>query len=228
MRRTRCFASNLPGITVEEEASGKRFVPSGRLASTLLGFVGPTTTMGSRASEYEFDGHPARHARTHDAETDEFARALPFAKPRWIDPPKTRRRHRTDDRLVPAVHGAARARGNRARRSAAANGTAIVMDPNTGALLAVANVPNYDVNAYDEVRRGRAPRPRRDRRVRTGLDLQAHHRDRARSNPGKVTTAFALPGARRARSRRQRDPQRRGRPHGERRGGSETLEEIVA
>ncbi len=63
--------------------------------------------------------------------------------------------------------------------------TAIVMDPNSGAILALANWPQVNANdpggASPEALRG----PRRRLRLRTGLDVQGlHGRGRAAAGPG--------------------------------------------
>ena len=63
----------------------------------------------------------------------------------------------------------------------------------------------------------RVARPRGDRCVRAGLDVQADHRGR-RARERQVHDGVALSGARRARSRRPHDPQRRGRLDGRRHG----------
>lgn len=149
---------NLQGISVEQEITGKRFVPSGRLASTLLGFVGRDDN-GLEGIEYEFDGLLRGSKGLMTMETDEFARALPFAKPRYIEPPKP------GDTVVLTIDSYLQYVTERVLRATvkqwgAESGSAIVMDPNTGALLAVANAPDYDVRAYErfpaESRRDRA------------------------------------------------------------------------
>src|SRR5581483_947955 len=114
------------------------FVPSGRLASTILGFVGHDDD-GLEGIEYEFDGLLRGTRGLMTLETDEFARALPFAKPHWIEPPKT------GNGLVLTIdsylqYTTQRTLQETVTKFGGATGTAIVMDPNTGALLAVANV----------------------------------------------------------------------------------------
>ena len=71
--------------------------------------------------------------------------------------------------------------------------TAIVLDPKTGEVLAMAQAPGYDANNASNVALGAAAQPRRHRPVRAGLDVQA--RDRRRR---------PLRGPRHARPRRSR------------------------
>jgi stage V sporulation protein D (sporulation-specific penicillin-binding protein) len=218
------LALDLPGISVDEEASGKRFVPSGRLASTLLGFVGHDDD-GLEGIEYEFDGLLRGTRGLMTLETDEFARALPFAKPRWIEPPKT------GDGLILTIdsylqYATQRVLQDTVSKFGAASGTAIVMDPNSGALLAVANVPNYDVNAYAKS----SPDARRDRAVTDAYEPGSTFKlitATAALESGKVTLASRFPA---------RDELEVGGSviHNAEDGlmasgaGSETLEEIVA
>ena len=59
----------------------------------------------------------------------------------------------------------------------AKDATAIVLDPSTGEVLAMAQTPGYDANNTSNVARTRrAPaQPRRHRHLRAGVDLQARH-----------------------------------------------------
>ena len=58
----------------------------------------------------------------------------------------------------------------------AAGGSAIVMNPHTGEILAMANEPTFNPNAYRDVDGDRAPQPRRAGSLRAGLDVQGRHR----------------------------------------------------
>jgi stage V sporulation protein D (sporulation-specific penicillin-binding protein) len=184
------LALNLPGISVEEEASGKRFVPSGRVVSTLLGFVGHDDD-GLEGVEYEFDRLLRGTRGLMTLETDQFARALPFAKPRWIEPPKT------GSGIVLTIdsylqYATQRVLQETVTKFGAASASAIVMDPTNGGLLAVANVPNYDVNAYDKF----SPEARRDRAVTDAYEPGSTFKlitATAALESKKVTTASRFP-----------------------------------
>jgi cell division protein FtsI/penicillin-binding protein 2 len=136
----------LPGINVQDETTGKRFVPSGELASTVLGFVGRDDN-GLAGVEYAFDDILRGRPGLETLETDEFARALPFSKAHYVEAPKS------GDDIVLTLDSylqftTQRALADTVHQFSARSGTAIVMDPQTGAILALANVPNYDVREY--------------------------------------------------------------------------------
>ncbi|MDQ2908774.1 MAG: penicillin-binding protein 2 [Candidatus Eremiobacteraeota bacterium] len=136
----------LPGISIVPETTGIRFVPSGRLASTVLGFTGFDEN-GLDGVEYEFDsllrGTPGRM----DLEADQFGRVLPFAQPHV-------------DIAAKAGHSLALTLDSYLQYNVeqilrktveewhAKSATAIVMDPWTGGILALANMPDFDVRSY--------------------------------------------------------------------------------
>ena len=139
----------IPGISIVPEATGVRFVPAGRLASTVLGFTGIDEN-GLDGIEYSFDRTLRGRAGEMTLETDQFGRTLPFSNPHVVEPAKSglglmltldSYAQYNVERILRATVLKARAR----------SGSAIVMNPYTGALLALANVPDYDVNAYDKV-----------------------------------------------------------------------------
>lgn len=179
----------LPGISVVEDPSGVRFVPSGRLASTILGFVG--RDKGLEGVEFGFDRLLRGAGGVMSVQTDGFTRSLPFAKPRWLEAP------RAGDGIVLTLDSYLQYATERVLRRtvaqySAASGTAIVMDPNTGALLAVANVPDYDVNEYDRF----SQEDRRDRAVTDTYEPGSTFKlvtATAALESGKVTTASRFP-----------------------------------
>ena len=60
--------------------------------------------------------------------------------------------------------------------NAAAGGTAIIMDPQTGEILALANYPTFNPNAFNGADVGRAAQPRDPGPLRARLDVQDRHR----------------------------------------------------
>ena len=58
----------------------------------------------------------------------------------------------------------------------AAGGTAIIMDPHTGEILAMANEPTFNPNAYRDFDDDDAAQPRGPGPLRAGLDLQDRDR----------------------------------------------------
>ncbi len=135
-------ALGIGGITTTAEETGLRFVASGRLASTVIGFTG-TDENGLDGLEYSFDkllrGKPGRTR----LEADNLGRPIPFGEAQVVEravPGKT---------IVTAIDPYLQFESERLLRADvkkwhARSGTAIVMDPNTGELLAVANVPDFD------------------------------------------------------------------------------------
>ena len=149
---------HLSGVSIVAERTGERFVPGGRLASTLIGFTGIDDN-GLAGVEYEYDdllrGAPGRMT----LETDQFDRALPFAVPRVVVAP------RPGDSVVLTIDSFLQYSVERELHAAVArwharSGTAIVMDPWTGEVLALADDPNYDIRTYgrfsEDARRNRA------------------------------------------------------------------------
>lgn len=155
----RITALKLPGISIVPEPTGVRFVPAGRLASSIIGFTGFEEN-GLDGVEYAFDsvlrGAPGKMV----LETDQWGRAIPFAQPQVVVAAKPGHTIALtiDSYLQYNVERILRAT---VARWHAESGSAIVMDPQTGAVLALANAPDYDVRAYDRA----TPDQRRDRAV---------------------------------------------------------------
>jgi len=154
----RVLKLKLAGVSVVAEETGVRFVPAGHLASTVLGFTGIDEN-GLDGVEYSFDrvlrGRPGRMS----LEADQWGRAIPFAAPHVIEAAKT------GDSLALTLDSYVQYNVERTLRQTvkkwhARSGSAIVMDPWTGEIIALANVPDYDVTAYDkfpaDARRDRA------------------------------------------------------------------------
>ncbi|HMD01843.1 MAG TPA: penicillin-binding protein 2, partial [Candidatus Baltobacteraceae bacterium] len=149
----------LDGISVVPENTGIRFVPSGRLASTLIGFTGIDEN-GLEGLEYAFDGILRGSPGKMSLEADQFGRALPFAPPHTVVPA------RAGHSVVLTLDSYLQYSVERVLREGVAkwharSGSALVMDPWTGEILALANAPDYDLRAYDRF----PPDARRDRAV---------------------------------------------------------------
>jgi cell division protein FtsI/penicillin-binding protein 2 len=142
----RIAGRRLPGVSVVPEETGMRFVASGRLAASVLGFTGYDDN-GLDGIEYSFDsvlrGTPGKML----LETDQADRALPFAQPRVLAPA------RPGHGLVLTLDSYLQYNVERVLRETvtrwhAASGTAVVMDPASGEVLALANKPDYDLREY--------------------------------------------------------------------------------
>jgi cell division protein FtsI/penicillin-binding protein 2 len=155
----RVRALNLPGIRIDPEFSGVRYVVSGRLASTLIGFTG-TDENGLEGIEYAYDsllrGSPGKLV----VETDNGGRTMPFAQPRIVQAPKPGHSLQLtiDSYLQFECEQVLR---ETVRKFSARSGTAIVMNPQTGEILALANAPDYDLRDFKRA----TPDARRDRAV---------------------------------------------------------------
>jgi cell division protein FtsI/penicillin-binding protein 2 len=136
----------LAGIYRKGEDTGIRFVASGRLASTVVGFTGMEED-GRDGLEFSLDkllrGTPGRTR----IEADQFGRAIPFGDTHVVE------RAVAGKTIVTTLDPYLQFEAERLLRASvkkwrALSGTAIVMDPWTGELLAVANVPDFDPAHY--------------------------------------------------------------------------------
>ncbi|MGB8908365.1 MAG: penicillin-binding protein 2, partial [Candidatus Cybelea sp.] len=148
----------LIGVGLKEEETGLRVDTAGRLASTILGFVG-TDENGLDGIEYAYDGMLRGQSGRVTLEADEFGRPIPFGAERVVVPAQPGLDvELTIDPYLQFV--AERALAKQVSEFHALDGTAIVMDPWSGEILAMANLPNFDPNRFwkygDEQRRDRA------------------------------------------------------------------------
>ena len=138
--------AGLGGIELKEEATGKRIDTVGDLASTVLGFVG-TDEDGLDGLEYEFDSLLRGQSGQVTLETDDFGRPIPFGHETVVKAAQpglsleltldSYLQFVTEEALDQAV-----------AKAHAKDGTAIVMDPWTGEILALANIPHFDPNYF--------------------------------------------------------------------------------
>jgi stage V sporulation protein D (sporulation-specific penicillin-binding protein) len=154
----RVHALGLTGIDLKEEDTGLRIDTGGRQASTVLGFVG-TDENGLDGIEYAYDDVLRGRSGRITLEADEFGRPIPFGRERVIAPAQPGETVQlTLDPYLQFV--AERALEKQAREFHALDGSAIVLDPWSGEILAMANLPNFDPNHFwkydDSQRRDRA------------------------------------------------------------------------
>lgn len=139
-------ALDLPGVDVIEEDTGRRVDVAGKSASTLLGFVGIDEN-GLSGLEYTYDNLLKGTSGRVTIEADEFGRPIPFGHNKIVRPAKPGLSlELTLDSYLQFVTESALEK--QVKGFHAKNGTAIVMDPYTGEVLALANYPHYDPNAY--------------------------------------------------------------------------------
>jgi len=139
-------ALNLAGISLIEEDTGRRVDVAGQSASTILGFVGIDEN-GLAGLEYTFDDLLKGTSGKVTIEADEFGRPIPFGHEKVVRPAKPGLSlELTIDSYLQFV--TEQALEKQVKTYHAASGTAIVMDPNTGEVLAMANSPHFDPNKY--------------------------------------------------------------------------------
>ena len=131
---------NLKGIYFQRES--KRFYPKGDLAAHILGYVG-LDDEGLAGLEYGMDslirGSPGRVLLATDA------RRRSFQSTEWAGKPGKNLALTLDEKIQ---YIAAKALPDAVERWKAAGGVAIVQNPNTGEILAMASQPTYDPNGF--------------------------------------------------------------------------------
>lgn len=137
---------NLAGVSLIEEDTGRRVDLAGKTASTILGFVGIDEN-GLAGLEYTFDNLLKGSSGRVTIETDEFGRPIPFGQQKIVKPAKPGLSlELTLDSYLQYV--AESSLEKQVKEFHAQSGTAIVMDPSTGEVLAMANLPTFDPNKF--------------------------------------------------------------------------------
>nr|HQH81078.1 penicillin-binding protein 2 [bacterium] len=134
---------NLDEIYVMKENS--RFYPGQNLASTILGAVGmDSEPLGGielhRNNELSSSSSPGVYRRD--------AKGNLYLSPSGLEDPKVSDVELTIDKTLQYIAGRELEKGVREAR--ASGGTAIVVDVDTGAILAISNQPNFDPNNYSK------------------------------------------------------------------------------
>jgi stage V sporulation protein D (sporulation-specific penicillin-binding protein) len=137
--------ADAPGLRMVQTT--KRFYPEGDLASTLLGFVGRDHT-GLTGVERDFDRELGGVPGTIYFERDSIGNKLSFGAERIGQQPKAGGNIRlTIDRYIQRlVEGELDAQ---IAKTGALGGSIIVMEPKTGALLAIASEPGFKLSHLD-------------------------------------------------------------------------------
>ncbi len=136
---------DLPGIDMTEES--RRYYPKGTLASHVLGIAGMDNA-GLEGIDYYYNdlvgGTPGRIVIEHDAAN----RPIPEATHKYIAPVDGANLILTIDETIQYITERELDKVFKERQAKAA--TAIVMDPATGEILALANRPTFDPNKYGD------------------------------------------------------------------------------
>ncbi|HEY6236296.1 MAG TPA: penicillin-binding protein 2, partial [Candidatus Elarobacter sp.] len=186
----RVRALNFPGIDTKGEETGVRFVASGRLASTVIGYTG-TDENGLGGLEYSLDGLLRGKPGKVQIEADLYGHEMPLGSTHVVDravPGKT---------IVTTLDPYLQFESERLLRAAvkkwhARSGTTIVMDPWTGELLAVANMPDYEPGRFFAY----SPDAWRDRAISDAYEPGSTFKlitATAALESGKFTTASRFP-----------------------------------
>jgi len=155
----RVRAANLEGIDFKAEDTGRRYDTVGHLASTVLGFVGIDEN-GLDGIEYQFDSLLRGETGRISLETDQFKRPIPFGDQIVLRPAKPGYSLAlTIDSYL--QYQTERVLAEQVKEFSAESGSALILDPWTGAILALANVPDYQPNDFSHA----PPDARRDRAV---------------------------------------------------------------
>ncbi len=136
-------ALTLPGITFTEES--RRFYPYGNLASQVLGFAG-VDSQGLYGLELKYDEYLRGKAGYLQYPTDSKGQEVPDGTPTYVPPEHGNNLKLTVDEVI--QHIIERELDNAMALHNAEGALAIVMDPNTGGILAMANRPDFDPNNY--------------------------------------------------------------------------------
>ncbi|MEA1960626.1 MAG: stage V sporulation protein D [Bacillota bacterium] len=138
-------ALNLSGVDLTEES--RRFYPKNTLASHILGISGTDNT-GLEGIDKQYDelvgGTPGRIVVEHDA----AGRDIEDAIHKYIPPVDGANLVLTIDETIQYV--TERELDKVFKEREAKHATAIVMDPRTGEILAMASRPNFDPNCYND------------------------------------------------------------------------------
>src|SRR5438445_244539 len=134
----------------------RRIYPAGALAASVIGFTG-TDGVGLAGLEAEYEGALHGLEGTCTASRDAIGRDLVQTE-RILAPPHD------GDTLVLTLdqvvqHIAERVLGRAVAAAGAGGGVAIVMDPQSGAIFALATLPTFDPNQYQAVPAARWKNP---------------------------------------------------------------------
>ena len=142
----RVAALDIPGIALIEEDTGRRVYLGGRSAAGVLGFVGIDEN-GLGGLEYTFDNLLKGVSGKVTLEADEFGRPIPLGMQRMRKAAKPGLSlELTIDPYLQFI--AENAIAKQLHLYHARTATAIVLDPWSGEVLALANQPSFDPNAY--------------------------------------------------------------------------------
>ena len=136
---------NLSGIGLTQES--RRYYPQENLASHILGFTG-IDSQGLDGVELTFDQYLKGRSGSIVVEYDARGREIPYASHRFVKPIDGYNVYLTIDIVIQEI--VERELERVMKETGAKAATIIAMEPNTGEILALANRPDYNPNAFAE------------------------------------------------------------------------------
>jgi stage V sporulation protein D (sporulation-specific penicillin-binding protein) len=136
-------ALELPGITFTEES--RRFYPYENLASQVLGFAG-IDSQGLYGLELKYDEYLRGKRGYLQYPTNNKGEEIPHGRPSYVPPEDGYDLYTTIDQVI--QHIVERELDNAMAMHNAEGAICIVMDPHTGAILAMANRPDFNPNDF--------------------------------------------------------------------------------
>ena len=181
------MALKIPGIAGAPVM--KRVYPRGTLAAQVLGLVG---TEGNGLSGLEYSRNALLHGQSGQRHVVSDAIGQPMSiNEVHPEEPGTPVSLTLDANIQQRTEDVLSAVG---RVFNPKDATAIVMDPRSGAILAMANWPQVNANDPASASAGSSAEPRRRLRLRTGLDVQGRDRcRRAAAGPGHADEQLLHP-----------------------------------
>jgi cell division protein FtsI/penicillin-binding protein 2 len=137
---------DITGVQVEPRA--RRVYPEGTLAAHVLGFVNDNDK-GFYGVEGYYDAMLRGVSGLRQGERDPFGYSIPIGPGQYVPPRNGKKLTLTIDRTAQYI--VEKELADAVVRYQAENGTVVVLDPKTGAILAMASWPTYDPNQFTEV-----------------------------------------------------------------------------
>lgn len=125
----------------------KRYYPFGNFAGPLLGFTG-IDSQGLEGLEYEYQNFLKGEKKKYIVEQDGTHRIIPSVAYQNMKAPQPYSLHLTIDSSIQYFSEKALRKG--LKRTQAQKGIAIVMESKTGAILALAHMPGFDPNRFQQ------------------------------------------------------------------------------
>lgn len=138
------IALGLPGVLASRTA--RRDYPEGDLASNVLGFVG-RDGKGLAGLELDLNSLLSGTSGTSVYERDSLGNPIAFGTNKYVQPLPGSNVELTIDRNIQKM--AEDELAANVAKTHATGGTVLVMDPNTGAILAMASLPSYKLSTLD-------------------------------------------------------------------------------